>query len=355
MPAIGGARRWILYNNGMREKGSDEESMAEKHGVLLVNLGTPAAATPAAVKTYLTEFLSDPRVVDLPAWRWQPLLRALILPRRAPRVARLYQSIWTAQGSPLLCYSQRMCDGLQARLGDEIPVVLGMSYGEPSLGQALSTLDAAGVTHLIVLPLYPQYSCSTSAAVFDGVTAWLAQRRRLPSLSFVRDYAQHPAYIAALCQRIRRSFAEHGQPDTLLFSYHGIPQRYADEGDDYPQRCRETTQAVVAALGLAPSQYATSFQSRFGSEPWLTPYTDETVVALAASGTRHLQVICPGFAADCLETLEEIAIQNAEAFLAAGGRHFAYIPALNDDAMQITLLQQLVAAQLAPPVAQDAR
>ncbi|ACY83871.1 ferrochelatase [Edwardsiella piscicida] len=321
--------------------------MAEKHGVLLVNLGTPSAATPAAVKAYLAEFLSDRRVVDLPSWQWQPLLRGLILPRRAPRVARLYQSIWTAQGSPLLYYSQRLCDGLQARLGEAIPVALGMSYGEPSLDRALSTLSAAGVTQLTVVPLYPQYSCSTSAAVFDGVAAWLARQRRIPALRFVRDYAQHPAYIAALCQRIRRSIAEHGQPDTLLFSYHGIPQRYADEGDDYPQRCLATTQAVVQALGLTPSQYAVSFQSRFGREPWLTPYTDETVVALAAGGTRHLQVICPGFAADCLETLEEIAVQNREAFLAAGGRHFVYIPALNDDDMQITLLQQLVAVPAA--------
>ncbi|QPR29558.1 ferrochelatase [Edwardsiella hoshinae] len=329
--------------------------MAEKHGVLLVNLGTPSAATPAAVKRYLAEFLSDRRVVDLPSWQWQPLLRGLILPRRAPRVARLYQAIWTDQGSPLLVYSQRQRDALQARLGASIPVALGMSYGEPSLASALTALQDAGVTRLRVIPLYPQYSCSTSAAVFDGVAGWLAQQRRIPALSFVRDYAEHPAYIAALCQRIRYSFAEHGQPDKLLFSYHGIPQRYADEGDDYPQRCRATTQAVVAGLGLAPSQYAISFQSRFGREPWLTPYTDETVCALAGEGVVHLQVICPGFAADCLETLEEIDEQNRQAFLAAGGRQFVYIPALNDDALQIDLLQQLVEVWLSPNSEQDGR
>ncbi|ACS84830.1 ferrochelatase [Musicola paradisiaca] len=312
----------------------------EKQGVLMVNLGTPDAPTPKAVKRYLAEFLHDRRVVDLSPWLWYPLLHGIILPTRSPRVARLYRSIWTAEGSPLLVLSRRQQQALAQRLGDT-PVELGMSYGAPGLQSAIDRLLAQGVTQLTVLPMYPQYSCSTTASVWDGVARCLQGRRSIPGVRFIRDYAEHPAYIAALKHRVETSFAEHGVPDRLVVSFHGIPQRYADEGDDYPQRCAATTRALTAALGLPPEQVLMTFQSRFGREPWLTPYTDETMEKLPAQGVRHIQVICPGFAADCLETLEEIKEQNRELFLHAGGASFTYIPALNDDPLHIALLQQL--------------
>lgn len=321
--------------------------MQIKNGVLLVNLGTPEAPTSAAVKRYLAEFLSDPRVVDVSRALWLPLLHGVILPLRSPRVAKLYQAIWTDEGSPLMVYSRRQQAGLQARL-PHLPVELAMSYGKPALAQAVQRLYDAGIGNILVLPLYPQYSCSTSAAVFDAVAAFFANRRDVPSLSFRRDYAGHPAYISALCQSIRRSFTQHGEPDRLLFSFHGIPQRYADEGDDYPQRCRLTTQAVAIALGLSNDRYLMTYQSRFGREPWLTPYTDKTIASLPAQGVKHLQVVCPGFASDCLETLEEIQVQNRDIFLEAGGERFEYIPALNDDEAHIEMLAQLVQEMLPP-------
>lgn len=319
--------------------------MQTKTGVLLVNLGTPEAPTAQAVKRYLAEFLSDPRVVDVARALWLPLLHGVILPLRSGRVSKLYQAIWTPEGSPLLVYSRRQQAGLQARF-PQMPVELAMSYGEPSLPQAFQRLHDAGVGRILVLPLYPQYSCSTTAAVFDGVAACFAGRRDVPALNFNRDYATHPAYIDALSRSIRLSFERHGEPDRLLFSYHGIPQRYADGGDDYPLRCRLTTQAVAAALGLDNDRYMMTYQSRFGREPWLTPYTDETIATLPGQGVKHLQVICPGFASDCLETLEEIEVQNREIFLKAGGGRFEYVPALNDDDAHISMLAQLVREML---------
>ncbi|PWC18096.1 ferrochelatase [Brenneria corticis] len=313
----------------------------QKYGVLMVNLGTPDAPTPRAVKRYLAEFLSDRRVVDTSRLLWWPLLRGVILPIRSPRVAKLYQSVWMEGGSPLLVISRRQQQALAARMAD-VPVELGMSYGSPSLHSALDKLLAQGVTQLVVLPLYPQYSCSTTAAVWDGLARLLRQYRRLPTIRFIRDYAQHPAYIAALQSRVERAFAEQGEPDRLVLSYHGIPARYASEGDDYPLRCMATSRALVAALGLPEENVLVTFQSRFGREPWLTPYTDETMKSLPAQGVKHIQVMCPGFAADCLETLEEIQEQNREIFLHAGGEKFTYIPALNDDPLHIDLLEQLV-------------
>lgn len=313
-----------------------------KLGVLMVNLGTPEAPTPQAVKRYLAQFLSDRRVVDTPRWLWWPILNGIILPFRSPRVAKLYQSVWTVDGSPLLAISRKQECALAARLGDDIPVALGMSYGSPSLPSALDSLMSQGVTELVVLPMYPQYSCSTVGAVWDGLADALRQTRSVPGIRFIRDYATHPAYIAALKQSVEASFAEHGVPDRLVISFHGIPVRYAKEGDDYPQRCAATAQALTDALGLASEQVQMTFQSRFGREPWLTPYTDETLKGLPSQGVKHIQVICPGFAADCLETLEEIQEQNREIFLHAGGERFSYIPALNDDAMHIDLLEALV-------------
>ncbi|MGM7746372.1 ferrochelatase [Yersinia enterocolitica] len=318
-----------------------------KLGVLMVNLGTPDAPTPQAVKRYLAEFLSDRRVVDTSPWLWWPLLRGVILPIRSPRVAKLYQSVWMDEGSPLLVYSRRQQKVLAERM-PEIPVELGMSYGSPNLPDAIDKLLAQGVTKLVVLPLYPQYSCSTSAAVWDAVARILKDYRRLPSISFIRDYAEHPAYISALKQSVENSFAQHGKPDRLVLSFHGIPKRYAQLGDDYPQRCEETSRALRDALSLSlpAEQIMMTYQSRFGREPWLTPYTDETLKSLPSQGVKHIQLICPGFSADCLETLEEIKEQNREIFLHAGGEKFEYIPALNDDESHIDLLEQLVKQEI---------
>lgn len=313
-----------------------------KTGILLANLGTPDAPTPGAVKRYLRQFLSDKRVVDTSRLLWWPLLRGVILPIRSPRVAKLYQSVWMEEGSPLMVYSRRQQQALAARLPDT-PVALGMSYGSPSLASAVDDLLAQGVEHIVVLPLYPQYSCSTVAAVWDELARILAKKRAIPGISFIRDYAEHPDYIHALAASVRASFAVHGEPDLLLLSYHGIPQRYANQGDDYPQRCRDTTRELVSALGLPPERVMMTFQSRFGREPWLTPYTDETLKMLGEKGTKHIQVLCPGFAADCLETLEEIAVQNREIFLEAGGKQYEYIPSLNADAAHIEMMVNLTA------------
>ncbi|HDH0886269.1 TPA: ferrochelatase [Klebsiella pneumoniae] len=313
-----------------------------KTGILLANLGTPDAPTPGSVKRYLRQFLSDKRVVDTSRLLWWPLLRGVILPIRSPRVAKLYQSVWMEEGSPLMVHSRRQQQALAARLPDT-PVALGMSYGSPSLASAVDDLLAQGVEHIVVLPLYPQYSCSTVAAVWDELARILAKKRAIPGISFIRDYAEHPDYIHALAASVRASFAVHGEPDLLLLSYHGIPQRYANQGDDYPQRCRDTTRELVSALGLPPERVMMTFQSRFGREPWLTPYTDETLKMLGEKGTKHIQVLCPGFAADCLETLEEIAVQNREIFLEAGGKQYEYIPALNADAAHIEMMVNLTA------------
>ncbi|CDO13188.1 ferrochelatase [Klebsiella pneumoniae] len=313
-----------------------------KTGILLANLGTPDAPTPGAVKRYLRQFLNDKRVVDTSRLLWWPLLRGVILPIRSPRVAKLYQSVWMEEGSPLMVYSRRQQQALAARLPDT-PVALGMSYGSPSLASAVDDLLAQGGEHIVVLPLYPQYSCSTVAAVWDELARILAKKRAIPGISFIRDYAEHPDYIHALAASVRASFAVHGEPDLLLLSYHGIPQRYANQGDDYPQRCRDTTRELVSALGLPPERVMMTFQSRFGREPWLTPYTDETLKMLGEKGTKHIQVLCPGFAADCLETLEEIAVQNREIFLEAGGKQYEYIPALNADAAHIEMMVNLTA------------
>ncbi len=315
-------------------------SAVKARGVLLVNLGTPDEPTAPAVRRYLRAFLSDRRVVELPRWLWRPLLELVILPLRSRRVAQNYASIWMASGSPLRHYSQALAEGLARQLGDGYQVELAMTYGNPSLAAALARLG--DVDELIVLPLYPQYSCTTTAPVFDALARLLAKRRKLPTLRFIRNYHQQPAYVAALADSIRRFRAEHGSADKLLFSFHGIPQRYADAGDPYPLHCQQTAQAVADALGLVPEQWLLTYQSRFGRDPWLQPYTDATLQQLAGCGVASLQVICPAFAVDCLETLEEIAEENRELFLQAGGKNYDYIPCLNDHPEHAALLAQLI-------------
>lgn len=314
---------------------------SSKYGVLLVNLGTPDEPTTAAIKRYLAEFLSDKRVVDFSRFIWIPILYGVILPLRSSRVAKLYQKIWTDEGSPLLVYSRRQQKLLAEKLA-EIPVELGMSYGSPSLEQAIDNLLKQGVEQLIVLPLYPQYSCSTSAAVFDGVSKVLQKYRTIPGIHFIRSYADHPAYISALKETIEQSFHEHGKPDRLLFSYHSIPRRFVDTGDIYSEQCELTTQLLKQTINYPAEQVMMTYQSRFGREPWLTPFTNQTMKSLPDQGIKHIQVLCPGFSSDCLETLEEIKQQNKEIFLKAGGQKCEYIPALNDNSNHIFLLEALV-------------
>ncbi len=319
---------------------------SKTYGVLLVNLGTPDAPTPAAIRCYLAKFLSDRRVVDIPPLIWQPILKGFVLPFRSSRVAKLYQEIWMEEGSPLLVYSRRqqtlLAEKLQRETLTDIPVALGMTYGFPSLSQAVDDLLQQGISDLIILPLYPQYSSTTSAAVFDSISTILRGYRTIPTLHFIRSYASHPAYIAALKESIEQSFEKHGQPDRLIVSYHGIPERLAKMGDIYPQDCEATTRLLSQVLDYPTDKMMMTYQSRFGRLPWLSPYTDKTIALLPGQGVKHVQVVCPGFASDCLETLEEIEQQNKIIFLAAGGKKFEYIPALNDNNAHISLLAQLV-------------
>ncbi|MEW4534590.1 ferrochelatase [Vibrio paracholerae] len=312
----------------------------KKLGILLANLGTPQAPTPQAVKAFLSQFLHDQRVVDMSRWLWCPLLHGIILPTRSPKVAKLYQSIWMDEGSPLMVYSRRQRDKL-AELSQR-PVELGMTYGEPSLLDGVRKLQQQGVEQIVVLPLYPQYSATTTAAVFDGLAKALRQLPVVPELHFIRDYHDHPLYIQALAKSVRASWQLHGQGDLLLCSYHGIPKRYAQNGDIYPEHCQKTTELLAQALGLPQDKVMMTYQSQFGKEEWLQPYTDKTMEALPRQGIKKLDVICPAFSVDCLETLEEIAEQNQEIFLHSGGEAFHYVPCLNDSQSHIELMAALV-------------
>jgi protoporphyrin/coproporphyrin ferrochelatase len=320
---------------------------ASRFGVMLVNLGTPDAPTPAAVRRYLAEFLSDPRVVDAPRVLWLPLLHVIILRTRPKRVAKAYQSIWTEAGSPLLAIGRRqqraLADTLEKRFGHPMPVELAMTYGNPTMEAAGLALRDAGVDRILVLPLYPQFSRSTTAAVFDRLARALAPCPHLPELRFVRDYHDHPLYIRALADSIREHWERHGgERGKLVFSYHGIPKRYADTGDPYPRHCQRTSELVAEALGLGENDWILCYQSRFGREEWLKPYTDETLKQMGREGIEHIDIISPAFAADCLETLEELEKENRETFLGAGGKTYRYIPALNDRPDHIALLTALV-------------
>ena len=293
--------------------------------LLIVNLGTPEAPTPRAVRRYLAEFLHDHRVVQLTRWLWCPLLHFIILPLRGPKAAAKYASIWMPEGSPLAVHTRRLAGAVQDRLPGW-RVQDAMRYGEPSIGSRLQAWRAEGVQKVVVLPLYPQYSTTTTESVRDVVT----REARGLDVRFIEDYPVDPGWVAAVVGSIRSWRAEHGAGEHLLFSYHGLPQRLARNGDPYPQRCEASTRAIVQALGLHDGEWTLTYQSRFGKERWLEPATDATLQAMAARGVRRVDVVCPGFAVDCLETLEEIAMQNAELFHAAGGEALRYIPCLND-------------------------
>lgn len=313
-----------------------------KSGVLLINLGTPQAPSTRAVRDYLAEFLSDRRVVELPAWLWQPLLKLVILPIRARSTAKLYQSIWMDAGSPLAVYTQRLAEKVQANLPDNFRVVLAMRYGRPSIQAGLEELLAAGVSSITILPLYPQYSAATTASCFDTISQLLQQSRAIPNLRFIASYFDHPLYIQALANQIKESRAEQSENNYLLFSFHGLPQRNIELGEPYQQQCFTTVRLVAEQLQLSEHEYQVVFQSRFGAAKWLQPYCDVVLQVLPARGIKNVTIICPGFAADCLETLEEISKRYRALFLAAGGENFTYIPALNDSAEQVQLLSSLV-------------
>ena len=319
-------------------------------GILLINLGTPDAPTAAATRRYLAEFLSDQRVVEAPRAVWLPVLHGVILRLRPRRSAANYAKIWSEEGSPLLAISRRQAAAVRAalstRLGHELPVALGMRYGKPSIESALDELTAAGATRIVALPLYPQYSASTSATAFDAIAAVFRRRREIPSLSFVRDYHDDAGYIRALANSIREAWAEHGRGDKLLLSFHGVPKAFVEKGDPYAAQCHATGRLLATELELGEDDYQVTFQSRFGPTEWLQPYTDKTLEALARDGVKRVDLACPGFSADCLETLEENAMTNRELYLAAGGEQLRYIPCLNDRHDHIEALVELIVRNL---------
>lgn len=325
----------------------EKNAASKKIGVLITNLGTPDEPTPSALRRYLAEFLWDPRVVDLPRPLWWLILHGIILRVRPARSARAYREVWQESGSPLLtiareqqCMLQQLLD---RRSADAYHVVLGMRYGNPSIAAALAELKQQGIDQVVVLPLYPQNSCSTTASTLDAVAAAMRPRRDVPHLQFVADYHDHPLYIKALADSVREHRDGRGPAERLLISFHGTPKRFRDQGDPYYGQCQRTAQLLADELGLEPSQWMMTFQSRFGREEWLQPYTDKTLERLPAEGVKSVELICPGFSADCLETLEEIDGENREIFISAGGEVFHYIPALNARDDHIAMMAALVA------------
>jgi ferrochelatase len=314
-----------------------------KTAILLVNLGSPDAPTPKAVRRYLAEFLWDRRIVDLARPLWWLILHGVILRIRPKRSARAYARIWTADGSPLIHFSRLQATALAERFeGSGIKLGLAMRYGNPSVKQAYRELDAEQLDRLIILPMYPQYSRTTTESVRDAIKASPVKAQ----LGFIEDYYDHPAYIEACAEHIRSHWAHWGRGERLLFSFHGIPQRFADAGDPYPRHCEQTSALIARQLGLSDDEWMMTYQSRFGREPWLQPYTDKTLEQLPGQGVKKLDIFCPGFAADCLETLEEIAMENRDIFIEAGGEAFSYIPALNDSTVHIDALEKILTEQL---------
>jgi len=318
---------------------------SSRTGVLLVNLGTPSAPTAQALRPYLRQFLSDPRVVEIPRAVWLPILHGIILNTRPAKSAKKYASIWMPEGSPLQVYTERQAKLLKGRLGQDglsdLAVEWAMRYGNPSIAKALGHMKAAGCGRILVLPLYPQYAASSTASVIDEVARCLTHWRNLPELRYVRSFHDHPGYIAALEARVREHWMKHGQGDKLIMSFHGVPRRSLERGDPYHCECHKTARLLAEALGLPAERWQLTFQSRFGRAEWLQPYTQPTLEALAKAGTAGVDVICPGFAGDCLETLEEIAMECKQAFLANGGKVFQYIPCLNDRPDWIAALADL--------------
>ncbi len=323
---------------------------AARVGVLLTNVGSPAAPTPEALRPYLAQFLGDPRIIELPAWLWKPVLHGIILNTRPKRSARIYQNIWSDEGSPLIAILRRQAAGIQAlltaELQDRVVVEVGLRYGEPSIAAGLRALEAAGARALVIFPLFPQYSATTTATTFDAVFDELKRRRWMPGLHTIQHYHDHPGYIEALARSVEEHWAQHGRAERMLFSYHGIPRAYFLKGDPYYCECQKTSRLLAQRLGLDAADYAVTFQSRFGPVEWLQPYTDKAVEAWAKAGVRSVQAICPGFSADCLETVDEVGREAREAFEEAGGGEFSYIPALNARADHLRALTDVLLAHL---------
>jgi ferrochelatase len=322
---------------------------AARTAVLLCNLGTPDAPTPKAVRRYLAEFLSDHRVVEIPRLLWWLILHGIILRFRPAKSAAKYASIWTAQGSPLKVWTEKQALMLQGWLGErglQVQVRWAMRYGSTSIASQLDALKAEGATRVLILPAYPQYSATTTASVFDAVYVWAKNTRTLPEFRFINHYHDHAAYIAALAASVQKHWHTHGKPDQLVMSFHGVPERTLHLGDPYHCECFKTARLLGEALGLDKAQYKVTFQSRLGRAKWLEPYTEPTLIAMAKAGTQRVDVICPGFTSDCLETLEEINMEAREAFLHAGGKEFHYIPCLNDDHAWIGALSEIAQQHL---------
>lgn len=317
--------------------------MTPKVGILFINIGTPQSPTKEAVREYLAEFLSDPYLIDYPRWLWMPILNRIILKSRPARSAALYASIWEETGSPLMRFTTSIADKVQ-RVNPDWQTAVGMRYGSPSIRDGLQALADGGVEHLIIFPLFPQSSSTTSLTAIDEAQRQLTAGFSFEQITVIEEYHDHPAYIQSLANTIQREWTEGGQPEKLLFSFHGVPQRYITrKGEPYQDQCYTTAHLTAAELGLRPMDYIVSFQSRFGPEPWLTPYTDETLAELGDKGLDSLAVVCPGFAADCLETLEEIATEGRKEYEHAGGKGFRYIPAMNDRDEHIESLTAIIA------------
>jgi len=326
-------------------------------GILLVNLGTPEAPTARALRPYLKQFLSDPRVVEIPRVVWWPILNGIILNTRPKKSAAKYAAVWTKDGSPLKVHTEKQAKLLKGWLGEKIAtpfmVEYAMRYGNPAIADTLARMKAAGCDRILILPAYPQYAASSTATAFDMAFAWLQQVRNQPALRTLKHYHDHPAYIQALAANIRDYWQMHGRPDVLLMSFHGVPRYTLDKGDPYHCECRKTGRLLAQALGLDPKQYRLTFQSRFGRAEWLQPYTDKTLEELGRAGTGRVDVVAPGFTADCLETLEELAMEGRASFLEAGGKEFHYIPALNEHPLWIDALGQIALETLGGWVSGD--
>ena len=314
----------------------------KKIGVLISNLGTPDSPSRKDLKKYLNQFLMDKRVIDLPRLLWIPILKIIILNIRPRKSAKLYRSIWTDKGSPLMVFSKNILKKLSVSIDDRITVALGMRYGSPSIKEAMDIFKKEKISKILVFPLYPQAGSPTTSSTFDAVTDYLRNISWMPDLRFVSGYHDHNAYISALVRSVNNSFNEHGRPDKLIFSFHGMPYRYLEKGDPYYCFCHKTARLTAEKLDLDEYSYDIAFQSRFGSDKWLEPYIDRLLVNEANNGTKYIQVISPGFAVDCLETLEEISIQYRELFISNGGKRFEYIPCLNDGQDQLDLIRSII-------------
>lgn len=326
-----------------------DKKQSGRVGVMLANLGTPDEPTPDAIRRFLREFLSDPRVIEIPKLIWWPILNGPILTFRPRKLVHRYQSIWMNQGSPLLVYTQRQAAGIREifnQRGLDIEVETGMRYGNPSIQSGLLSLRDKGCEHILIVPLYPQYAASTTATVVDEVTRVAGHLRNQPALRFIKRFNTDPLFIQPLGDKIAAFWQQNGRPQKLVMSFHGLPQRVVDMGDPYCKDCYQTAAALANYLGLKDDQYMVTFQSRFGRAKWLEPYTEPTVQKLAGQGITDIDVVCPGFLTDCLETLEEIQVEVRDAFMAAGGKQYRYIPALNDDSAWIESLADLVQSQL---------